>query len=366
MYSPTGIVSDDVLTTFYSEAVEWALSKTKLFGDDENNTYYQKRDYYLYQFPKEFADLLREKPDYMQLSIFKKMEVRDGVIRMQGTGSYSETTKEELMRDFDSLLYDEKNPKAQELAVKLLCYSYYKEGFKFGPTSFGKYFSSIFLSNFPEITNAIRDIKNNSEDSNYFGDYLSQFYANHYTEKGLLPHRKSEKEFTGEFMVIDINKYRNNLLEKPWDRFVLETPSGKNTLMVLTATQGSGKEAKGIYKPAIVFDEEQKGNRGVFYNGNSNVAKMSEVKTKPSLIEENKKINPTKKFNNLADYNDIDSKLQSLDERQLEQIDRLTADDFEESLKEVEGFLGNPAPEISDMDKYNTEGGQDTLEQPLC
>lgn len=366
-FSPKGIVSDDILTTFYSEAIEWALSKTKLFGDDGKRSYYEKRDYYLYQFPKEFADLLREKPDYMQLSIFKKMEVRDGVIRMQGTGSYSETTKEELMRDFDSLLYDENNPKAQELAVKLLCYSYYKEGFKFGPTSFGKYFSSIFLSNFPEINNAIRDIKNDSEDSNYFGDFLSQFYANHYSEKDLLPHRKLKNEFTGESMDIDTNKYRNNLLKKPWDMFVLKTPDGKNTLMIWDGKNANNENnTKRTYIPAIVFNEEQKGNRGVFYNGNSTVAKMSEVKTKPSLIEENKKINPTKKFNNLADYNDIDSKLQSLDERQLEQIDQLIAGDFEDSLKDVEEFLGKPASEISDTEKYNIEGGQDTLEQPLC
>lgn len=84
--SPIGIISDDTLNSFYSELVEFALSRTKMLGDDDNATFDEKRDYYLYDFPKEYLGVLAANPDIANMSIFRKMQVKDGNIVMGRSG----------------------------------------------------------------------------------------------------------------------------------------------------------------------------------------------------------------------------------------------------------------------------------------
>jgi hypothetical protein len=179
--SPTGTILDDTLNSFYSELVEFALSRTKMLGNDNNATFDEKRDYYLYDFPKEYLGVLAANPDIANMSIFRKMQVKDGNIVMGRSGRLTPMMRETLMRDFDMLLYMD-NPAAQKLAVDLFMYSYYKDGFKFGPNSFGTFFSSNFISSFPEFVGALRELRFGMQSGTYFDNFLPQFYANHWQE----------------------------------------------------------------------------------------------------------------------------------------------------------------------------------------
>ena len=239
--SPMGIVENErVLNTFYNDLIIFGLTKTKLFGDDGTSSYEQKRNYYLNSFPKEFIKVIAENPDIANLSVIKKMDVKDNVIVMKKSARLSQLMRETLMRDYDSLLYMD-NPIAQKLAIDLFMYSFYKEGMSFGPNNFGYFFSSQFLSSFPEFINALRTMQFNMYKGSYFDNFLEQYYANHYNE-GVLPViTNSENLGNGEIMVETKAVYNPNFKDKKLYKYI--TTNGK--LYVIDA--GRTNDSKTVY-----------------------------------------------------------------------------------------------------------------------
>lgn len=215
--SPTGIIEGKAavkqLNTFYNDLIVFGLTKTKLFGDSETGTYEQKRNYYLNSFPNEFVRVIAANPDIANLSSIKKMDNKDGNVVMKRSARLSQLMRETLMRDFDSLLYMD-NPAAQKLAIDLFMYSFYKEGMSFGPNNFGYFFSSQFLSSFPEFINALRTMQFSMYKGSYFDRFLEQYYANHYNE-GVIPVITDSQDLgNGEIMVETKTVYNHNFKDK--------------------------------------------------------------------------------------------------------------------------------------------------------
>ena len=189
-------VPDQVLNTLYKDFIYYALTHSKIFGNgikvNGKSTYEDKRKFYLYEYPKHLMTTIANNPDIAQLTAIKKLEVKDGVIRMTNSGRLTQPARESLQRDFDMLLYMD-NKAAQQMAIDLFMYSFYQEGFNFGPNTIGGMFSTLFLDSIPEYVQALRNIPKemlNSEDvSTYFDDFLNQFYANRYNMSGVLPIR---------------------------------------------------------------------------------------------------------------------------------------------------------------------------------
>ena len=288
--SPTGIVSDDTLNSFYSELVEFALSRTKMLGDDNNATFDEKRDYYLYDFPKEYLGVLAANPDIANMSIFRKMQVKDGNIVMGRSGRLTPMMRETLMRDFDMLLYVN-NPAAQKLAIDLFMYSYYKDGFKFGPNSFGTFFSSNFISSFPEFVGALRELRFDMQSGTYFDNFLSQFYANHWQE--LVPQLDESTADVVETSDGQIGVNSNQVL----NRNLLglnQTKSypliGYNGQLYALTLDGSDRA---IYAPTVSITSTQKGRRGVKYNANMTIQEMAGIETDEARVKANEQLNPS-------------------------------------------------------------------------
>ena len=207
--SDKGYIKDTALNRFFSEAVTFALSKTKLFGDNDEtgDTYEQKREYYLYQFPKKFEKLILDNPDLKQLDIIKKLSIgQSGDIEMFNSGRLTPLMRESLMRSMDALLFDQDNPEAQKLAVDLFMYAYYKDGFRFGPNSFGTFFSSNFISSFPEVIDTLRELKYNMREGTFMEEYLPQYYANHINEAGLPWIDPQSGRWSGKYELTDDGK----------------------------------------------------------------------------------------------------------------------------------------------------------------
>ena len=189
-------VPDQVLNTLYKDFIYYALTHSKIFGNgikvNGKSTYEDKRKFYLYEYPKHLMTTIANNPDIAQLTAIKKLEVKDGVIRMTNSGRLTQPARESLQRDFEMLLYMD-NKAAQQMAIDLFMYSFYQEGFNFGPNTIGGMFSTLFLDSIPEYVQALRNIPKempNSEDvSTYFDDFLNQFYANRYNMSGVLPIR---------------------------------------------------------------------------------------------------------------------------------------------------------------------------------
>lgn len=197
-------VPDQVLNTLYKDFIYYALTHSKIFGNgievNGKSTYEDKRKFYLYEYPKHLMSDIANNSDIAQLTAIKKLEIKDGVIRMTNSGRLTQPARESLQRDFEMLLYMD-NKAAQQMAIDLFMYSFYQEGFNFGPNTIGGMFSTLFLDSIPEYVQALRNIPKempNSEDvSTYFDDFLNQFYANRYNMSGVLPIRTvSSGDFT--------------------------------------------------------------------------------------------------------------------------------------------------------------------------
>ena len=229
-----------------------------MLGDDNNATFDEKRDYYLYDFPKEYLGVLAANPDIANMSIFRKMQVKDGNIVMGRSGRLTPMMRETLMRDFDMLLYMD-NPAAQKLAVDLFMYSYYKDGFKFGPNSFGTFFSSNFISSFPEFVGALRELRFGMQSGTYFDNFLPQFYANHWWK--LVPQLDEStadvvETSDGQIGVNSQQVLNRNLLG------LNQTKSypliGYNGQLYALTLDGSDRA---IYTPTVSITSTQKGKR---------------------------------------------------------------------------------------------------------
>ena len=178
-----GTLSDDTMDDLFFEMTTFLLSKTKLFGNDSDSTFEEKRNYYLYEFPKELIDIKQssEYEDINNLTFMKKLQVVKGEIQLSNGGKLNASTRMQISQSIDALLYmgGENQEKAHQLAIDLMAYSYYRDGFRFGPNNYGTFFSTTFLNAFPELMESIRDYNLSREDVDNF---LEQFISNHPSE----------------------------------------------------------------------------------------------------------------------------------------------------------------------------------------
>ena len=341
-----GILSDSQLDEFYSEMIKFGLTKTKLFGDDDNHTFDEKRDFYLYDYPNRFLKVKADNPDIANLSAIKKMEVINGQIFMRNSGRLTPLMKDTLMRDFDTLLYMD-NPAAQKLAVDLFLYSFYKDGFKFGPNNFGTFFSTNFINSFPEFINALRLMKFNMKNGTYFDRFLPQYYANHWAD-GIVPDINvmlTSKLADGSIMVKTKDAHNYNIVPnsnsqhdiKSWK--IIKVSDPVNDTSVPYILNREGKETA-HYVPMSVISDIQ----GAKYNANMTAEEMSQIKEDSERIEKAKSIN-----SNSAQTTDafFDDSFAALEEAV--------------NIGGLDDYLA-----MEEEKRYSEEAGEAQLDEPLC
>ena len=289
-------ISDKLLDNFYSDLTKFALSRTKMFGNDGTRTFDEKRDYYLYKFPKKFLEfkLNPKNKEITNLGIIKKLSVKRGKITMDNSGKITGALREMFMRDFEKLLYMD-NPDARQFATDLLAYSFYLDGLNFGPNSYGNFFSTVFLNSYPELVNALSAMETDIN-SNMYADYLNQFYANYWEEGGLLPTYRTDtqnqpaksaddsilipKKICANSNVIDETYYPLIKLE------VTNKLTGESETTLYSYDENFDSEKAKRYYPVKVHNP----NQGVKYNANMTAIEMADVETDENLIKENREL----------------------------------------------------------------------------
>lgn len=285
--SPFDRLDDSLLEKFYSELVTFGLSKTSTFGNDENNTFDQKRDYYLYDFPRDFINTITNtaNKEIANLSAIRKLRVKNGKIVMDRSGRLTPAMREMLMRDFDTLLYMDET--ARKLAVDLFMYSYYQDGFNFGPNSFGNFFSTNFITSIPEVVNSLRDMSFNISSESYWNRFLEQFYANH-LDDGILPTFSNDDPYNapvvteqGQIIIKRKAATNRNLLGNKVYKLVVY--DGK--LFQVDPNQIGEKQV--VYNPVKTHSDPQ----GIKYNANMTASEMAEVEVNEARVEASKSVN---------------------------------------------------------------------------
>ena len=112
-----------------------------------------------------------------------------GSLIFSNVGQLTPTLKQQYQKEWEELLH--MGPVAQQLALNLFRYSYYRNGFAFGPESFIHIASTNLRLAVPEYVNKLRSILDSQDDYSLF---IDQFVRNHLDNRQLVPDVGSPSE----------------------------------------------------------------------------------------------------------------------------------------------------------------------------
>lgn len=199
----TGRLNVKTMNSIYNDLLAYIMSKTDFFGAepdwssvDENGnptkmiTSADKRRDFINNFPTYFKKVVAESEDIADLEFIKRLRVIrandtnpvDTVV-FKNVGQLSPTLRERYMRDWSSLLYMS-NPEAQKLALNLFRYSFYRNGFAFGPSTFIHLAPVAVRNAVPEYIETLRSLLTSEDD---YSNFVEQYIYNHLDNRKLVP-----------------------------------------------------------------------------------------------------------------------------------------------------------------------------------
>lgn len=350
----TGRLNVKTMNSIYNDLLAYIMSKTDFFGAepdwssvDENGnptkmiTSADKRRDFINNFPTYFKKVVAENEDIADLEFIKRLRVIrandtnpvDTVV-FKNVGQLSPTLRERYMRDWASLLYMS-NPEAQKFALNLFRYSFYRNGFAFGPNTFIHLAPVAVRSAVPEYIETLRSLLTSEDD---YSDFVEQYVYNHLDNRKLVPEIPDDAStlFRGEdngikdevTFVIDENA---NFGDKKIIKKRIDTPDGP----VYDFFDFIARRNKGGYiYYRLTTDRVDESNVAVyrrieplgFRNSFIEYEYRKEASEVTSAIEKNKK-----------DYNSnatIDETFASYDTPQMTEEDLANYDIYRESFSE--------------------------------
>ena len=197
----TGKLNVKTMNSIYNDLLAYIMSKNGFFGselivnpDSEVGdiivTSSDKRKDFINNFPEYFKRVVTDNEDIADLEFIKRLKVIrandnnpvDTVV-FKNVGQLSPTLRERYMRDWASLLYMS-NPEAQKLALNLFRYSYYRNGFAFGPSTFIHLAPVAVRNAVPEYISTLRTLLSSSDD---YSQFVDQYVYNHLDNRKLVP-----------------------------------------------------------------------------------------------------------------------------------------------------------------------------------
>lgn len=198
----TGKPDVKTMNSVYNDLLAYIMSKTKFFGSesvinpnsevgDKIKSSAEKRSDFINHFPEDFKEIVSKNKDIAELEFIKRLKViraNDNnpvaTLVFKNVGQLSPTLRDRYMRDWASLLYMD-NPKAQELALNLFRYSFYRNGFAFGPNTFIHLAPVAVRKVIPEYISTLRTLVNWNNDD--YSQFVDQYVYNHLDNRKLVP-----------------------------------------------------------------------------------------------------------------------------------------------------------------------------------
>ena len=198
----TGKLDVKTMNSVYNDLLAYIMSKTKFFGSelvinpnsevgDKIKSSAEKRRDFINYFPEYFKEVVSENEDIAELEFIKRLKViraNDNnpvaTLVFKNVGQLSPTLRERDMRDWTTLLYKD-NPEAQKLALNLFRYSFYRNGFAFGPNTFIHLAPVALRKAVPEYISTLRALVNWNEDD--YSQFVDQYVYNHLDNRKLVP-----------------------------------------------------------------------------------------------------------------------------------------------------------------------------------
>lgn len=285
--SDGGFGGSRLVNAYFREYMQYLLSATEEFGDSDKESYDVKRMYYLEKFAKDFMKLKKKGHPAI---IYNNTLSRITITRPSGenanqvpqlilpkSGKLTPLMKASIRRDLDMLLYS-KDPEVVKLGINLFKYSFYNNGFNYGPNAFGSYFDSVYWNAMPKVISLLRTFKHdNSAVNNSLANFTEMFIANHSDDAtdDLLLTYKSEwsMDVHGDGTVtVDRAKVYSILSKGSRKHIRIASATSPNGFIPYILVKDSFKEKTATYKPMPVFDEPKP-----VYNANSTAEEMMSI-----------------------------------------------------------------------------------------
>lgn len=191
----TGKLNVKTINSIYNDLLAYIMSKTEFFGSGISKSgkvvsSAEKRRDFINNFPTYFKQIVNDNEDIAELEFVRRLKTAlhndknpVDVIVFKNVGQLSSTLRERYMRDWATLLYME-NPKAQELALNLFLYSYYRNGFAFGPSTFIHLAPTAVRDAIPGYISTLRDLLTHEDN---YEEFVEQYVYNHLDNRRLVP-----------------------------------------------------------------------------------------------------------------------------------------------------------------------------------
>lgn len=147
-----------ILSQAYKDFITFELSGSPIFGSDEDGTFDEKRQYYLYKYPEEFLLEKAKHPELNGFECISRMTVKNGMIILNRQGQLTTEERDKIIDSFEALIRSD-NPAAHKMATSLFIYTYYLNGFDFHFMSFGNLLGTDFLLFFPSYIKTLREMQ---------------------------------------------------------------------------------------------------------------------------------------------------------------------------------------------------------------
>lgn len=199
----TGRLDVKTLNSIFNDLLMYVMSKTVFFGNETTKggnfiTSEERRRKFINTFPNVFKAIVQENPDIAALEFIQRLQVSKTnnkapipVIVFKNVGGLTTPVRDRYMRDWASLLYMP-NPKAQQLALNLFRYSYYRNGFAFGPSTFIHLAPTAIRLAVPEYVATLNSMLSREDD---FEQFIEQYVYNHLDNRTLVPEVSNESSF---------------------------------------------------------------------------------------------------------------------------------------------------------------------------
>lgn len=194
-YTKNGVLNTKTLNNIYDELLVYIMSGIPFFGtEDARNTggsilfSEEKRNNFINRFPEYFTEIVGSDPRIAELDFIKRLSIVKAnkntpvdTVVFKNVGKLSPALKERYSKDWETLLY--MGPKAQALALNLLRYSFYRNGFAFGPSSFIHLAPIMLRQVIPGYIETLRNLMDTEDD---YGPFVEQYIYNHLNNRQLV------------------------------------------------------------------------------------------------------------------------------------------------------------------------------------
>lgn len=196
------------INVFLRDFQTFLSSRSSIVADEDGYSFYQKRDYFVNEFPARFVSLKRKAFGGRLRNTtlnFITVDKKTKSIILKDANLKSKAFNTKMMSDFDRLINSE-DPIDRELAVGLYLYCYYTDSLKFGPNNFGQRFSPMFINKIGSLMESDKELISLFNKKNYeffssknegtmsFNNFLDMFI--NYRWKSFVPQCKVGKAQT--------------------------------------------------------------------------------------------------------------------------------------------------------------------------